>query len=52
MLCVCQALFMVLQFPRIGWEPIYMPICEAINYGAGWGAHRHVSATDSLACVE
>ena len=37
MLCLCQAGFMMLQYPRIGWEPIYMPICEALNYGVGWG---------------
>ena len=38
-LCVCQALFMMAQYPKIGWEPIYMPLCEAANYGLGWAGY-------------
>ena len=43
-LCVCQALFMMAQYPKIGWEPIYMPLCEAANYGLGWAAIHKFNA--------
>jgi hypothetical protein len=46
MLCVCQALFMMTQYPKIGWEPIYMPICEAFNYGVGWGGFGSIYLAD------
>ena len=30
--CTCQAVFMLLRFPKVGWEPIFMPLIEACLY--------------------
>ena len=44
--CACQAVFMAIQYPKIGWEPIYMASCEAITYGLYSGGYAYVKMWD------
>jgi len=40
LLCAAQALFLFSKWPKVGWEAMYMPCCEALSYGllsSGYG---------------
>ena len=46
MLCTCQVIFMTIQYPKIGWEPIYMASCECVLYGLASAGHGYVTMQD------
>nr|AHH02140.1 PsChR1 [synthetic construct] len=46
MVCVCQILFMASQYPKVGWEAIYLPSCECFLYGLASSGNGFIQLYD------
>mmetsp|Transcript_58987 Transcript_58987/g.120823 ORF Transcript_58987/g.120823 Transcript_58987/m.120823 type:complete len:558 (+) Transcript_58987:86-1759(+) len=42
LICTAQAIFLMTKWPKVGWEAIYMPCCEALSYGLLSAGHGYL----------